>query len=412
VDRRAQRRLSRREGVREGLTIVLASIAAFAAGAGALSLLRGGDHESTAVVSGGHSSEPTRSRELARRALDAAGAGKEGAGALLDRLEVERRPGGDLAFTVRAAEPAAARRLAASYARAYVAALAPGTAARAGPAGPSRRDRGTASAATGGAALGLLAGLLLALVREALDVRRTSSRSIAARLGFEELGRVPEAPGEVEDAYRLAALEAPQGAAARAYAQLGARVAEEARAASARVVLVCGTVAADHGEQVAAGLGAALAAAGRRVAVVELDSTRPMLRRQFALARGPGATELARGETTLDEALAPVPGVSGLAVLPAGAESSEEAGRPPGTVLDALRERFDLVVVAGPPLLRRGDGAVAGADALLLAVDLRRIRHSRRPRLERVLEDVDVPVLGFVLLASTNGAPGLSESRA
>ncbi|MGH2745193.1 MAG: hypothetical protein ACRDN8_22435, partial [Thermoleophilaceae bacterium] len=98
----AHRLRSRREGVGAGLTIVLASIAAFAAGATALALLRSGDWESTAVVSGAPTSEPARSLGVARRALAAAGAGREGAGALLDHLEVERRTGGDIAFTVSA----------------------------------------------------------------------------------------------------------------------------------------------------------------------------------------------------------------------------------------------------------------------------------------------------------------------
>jgi Mrp family chromosome partitioning ATPase len=411
VDGSAQRKPTRREGVREGLTVVLASVAAFTAGATALSLLRDGDYESTALVSGAPSGEPAPSLGVARRAVDAAGASRGTAGALLDHLKVEQRLGGEVAFKVRAEEPATARRLAASYARAWVDALPRRAEARAGPAGLARRRRDTARAALTGAAIGLLAGLLLALAREGIDVRRSSSRSVAARLGLKELGQVPERPGEMEEAHRLPALESPERAAAEAYARLGARVAAEAREASARVVLVCGTVATDYGEQVAAGLGAALAAEGRKVAVVELDPERPMLRRLFALARRPGAAEIARGETTLDEALTPVQAVSGLHVLAAGAGFPVGSG-PAAAVLDALRERFDFVVVAGPPLLGDGETAVAGADALLLAVDLRRTRYSRRPRLERVLGGLDVPVLGFVLMASTSSGAELSAPRA
>jgi polysaccharide biosynthesis transport protein len=352
---------------------------------------------------------PAHSSEAARRALAAAGAGRERAGELLDHLSAERQAGGRVALTVTAEESAAARRLAASYARAWAQGLPERARARAGPAGPARRDRDVLRAALIGAAAGLLAGLALALVREVLDVRRTSSRSIAARLGLEELGRVPEAPVDVEEAYRVPALEATEGAAAKAYAELAARVAVDAEAAAVRVILVCGAVAEDHGEQVAAGLGAALAGGARRVAVVELDPARATLRRQFALARRPGVTEVAGGETTLDDALTPVQGVSGLCVLAAGAASVTVGGSPSGSMLEALRERFDLVVVAGRPLLRDGGAAVAGADALLLAVDLRRTRHSRRPRLERVLERIDIPVLGFGLSSAgsalANGSP-------
>jgi succinoglycan biosynthesis transport protein ExoP len=396
-----------REGFREGLTIVAASVAAFAAGAAGLSLVRGSEGwESTAVVRQAPAGEPLRSAAVARRALDAAGARGERAGELLDHLSAARS-GGAAEFTVRAEEPAAARRLAGSYARAWAADVRPSSFS--GPSTPVRTDRDTARAALIGAAIGLLAGLLLAFLRELLDVRRTSSRNVAAGLGLAELGRVPEVGQGVEDAYRLPALESTDRFAVKANERLAARVAGAARAKSARVVAVRGTVAEDRGEQVAAGLAAALASEGRRVAIVELDPSRPTLRRQFALARREGAAEVCRGEATLDEALAPVQGLGGLSVLTAGAGTALESDTA-DDLLGALRKRFDMVVVAAPPLLagaRRADGrtsaggrALAGVDALVLAVALRRTRRSRRPRLERVLAGLDVPVLGFVLMAS------------
>jgi len=404
-----QGRLMRREGVREGVTLVIASIVACAAGGAALSLLREPDHQATVVVAGAPAAAPGYSTEAARRALAAASAPGEDAEDLLDHLQAERRPGGRIAFTVSADEPDAARRLARWYARAWVQTLPARQGARERTAGPARRDRDVLGGALIGAAAGLLAGLLLAVLREALDVRRTSSRSVARRLGLEELGRVPEAPAGIEEAYGVPALEDPEGPAARAYAHLAARVARLADAAGARVILVCGTVAEDHGEQVAAGLAVALAGVGRSVAVVELEPVKPTLRRQFALPRHPGLAEVARGACTLDEALAPVDAEGRLHVLTAG---TGEVGRG-GTaeaVLDALRERFDTVVVAGPPLLR--DGEPAQGQAMLLTVGLRRVRHSRRPRLERALAAIDLPVLGFVLVASASDDARLSAPRA
>ena len=52
-----------------------------------------------------------------------------------------------------------------------------------------------------------VAGLLLVLVREAFDVRPTSSRSLAPRVGGVALGHVPGIPEEVERAHVVAALE-------------------------------------------------------------------------------------------------------------------------------------------------------------------------------------------------------------
>jgi Mrp family chromosome partitioning ATPase len=407
-----------REGLREGLTILAASVAACASVAAGLSLTRASEEwESTAVVRGAPAAEPLRSAAVARRALDTAGAGRQEAGELLDHLSASRS-GGEVAFAVRADEPEAARRLALGYARAWAAdAGSPAAASQAQPARQANRDRATARAALAGAAIGLLAGLVLAFLRERLDVRRTSSRSVAASLGLAELGRVPEVPKGVEEAYRLPALESPDGFEAKAYGRLAARVVSTARLRSGQVVAVCGVVADDRGEQVAAGLAAALESEGRRVAVVELDPSRPALRRQFALARRPGAAEVSRGEATIEEALAPVQGLDRLSVLTAGAGPAPE-GEAAEELVGALRKRFDVVVVAAPPLLpgaSRG-GGLAGVDALVLAVALRRTRRSRRPRLERALEDVGLPVLGFVLMASAGesrpAAPLASAQRA
>jgi Mrp family chromosome partitioning ATPase len=400
----------RREGLREAVTILVGSVAACVAGAMGLSMLRGDEGwESTATVRGAPTGEPLRSATTAARALHAAGARGEGPGALLDHLSAARPSRGAVAFTVRADGPAAARRLAAGYARAWADAaversressdtVAP-AAPRPATAKPVRVDRGTPRAALIGAGVGVLVGLLLAFLRERIDVRRTSSRIMAARLGLGVLGRVPEVPEVVEEAYRVAAVESPESAAAEAYELLAARIVRAASDASAGVVAVCGTVAEDRGEHAAAAVAATLAAEGRRVAVAELDPSCPVLRRQFALSRRPGAADVARGDATLDEALAAVPGLKGLAVLTAGAGPAPDP-EAADDLVEALRRRFDLVILAARPLLAGGRAALEGVDAVVIAVALRRTRNSRRTPLERVLEDIDTPVLGFVLMAS------------
>jgi hypothetical protein len=383
--------------------MLLAVIAACAAGAAALALLRGGEYEATAKVTGAASLEGARSEALARRALDAAGARGEPATALLEHSEVERAADGELAFTVRADGPAAAQRLAASYAREFAESSSP--TARAAPAGPAGRTGDILPAALVGAGVGLLAGLLLALVREALDVRRTSSRTIASRLGSRELGRVPDVPHALEDIFRLAAREDTE--AGSAYRPPAAAVAEEAARESAKVLLVAGTVPEDNGEHVAANLAVALAELGHGVAIVELDPGRPVLRRFFALERGPGMADVLRDEVALDDALSRVRDVDRLAVLTAGNAEGRDS-ESPDAVLEALGALFDFVLVCGTPLLRRGRVPLPHADALVLAVHLHRVRHSRRPRLERLMRGLGVPVLGFVLVGARAAPPVVS----
>jgi polysaccharide biosynthesis transport protein len=232
-------------------------------------------------------------------------------------------------------------------------------------------------------------------------VRRTASHAVATHLGLRELGQVPANPGAPDQAYRLPALEDPAGAAAAAYRD----AADAVGAHEWKALAVCGTVAGDRAEHVAAGLAVALAAEDRKAVVVELDPERPALRRLFALPRRPGLAEIAREEAALHDGLAPVPGVPGLEVLGAGA-GRLPPGEAAGRVLEALRERFDRVVMAGPPLLGPDGGTPAGADAVVLVVALERIRHSRRPRLERLMRGLRAPVVGYVLVAPAGSADG------
>jgi tyrosine-protein kinase len=235
----------------------------------------------------------------------------------------------------------------------------------------------------------------VAFGREALDIRRTSSRTVGARLGTRELGHVPGAPQEPDDAYRVPTLDDPDGATAALYRSVAERLAEEAERASARVIVVTGAVEDDHGEQVAANLAVALASAGARVAIVETDSGRPVLRRLFALERGPGLGEVFSGRVALEEALAPAPGLDRLMVLTAG---EGPMAAPLETVLESLRATFELVIVCSPPLLRpRRRSALPPADGVLLAVNLHSVRRSRIVELRRRLRGVRL--LGSVIVS-------------
>ena len=394
---------SRREAFGPTLVVLLAAVAACAAGAVGIALLGGGHGWSASAAARGLDRDAiagARNAAVARRALERAGASGADAGELLDNSAVGSGGQGVLVVTVEADRAPAARRLATAYA-AVLADGAPG--ARVSAAGPAdKKSGGLAGTALIGAGVGLVAGFALALLRERLDVRRSSSRRLERRLGLERLGAVPGAPaGPI--AFGLPVLEEPGGAEAVAYEELSVAVQREAGASA---LLVAGTVEGDEGPRVAAGLALALARRGRTVALLELDPAAPALRRLFALERGAGMADVLRGEIELGGALAPVPGTPELAVLTAGDAAGPGGGDPAGpdvpapraaAVVADLRRRFDVVIAAGPPLLSAAPPP-RGLDGLLVAIHLGRVRHSRRPLVERALGEVGMPVLGFVLV--------------
>lgn len=114
---------------------------------------------------------------------------------------------------------------------------------------------------------------------------------------------------------------------------------------------------------VAVNLAHVLAAAGRRVLLVDCDLRRGHLHRQLGFERKPGVSEVVSGDTLLDDALREA-SVPGLSLLPTGRIPPNPAELLSSQRFEALlRElsaRFDLVIVDTPPLL-------AVTDAVLVA---------------------------------------------
>jgi tyrosine-protein kinase len=170
-----------------------------------------------------------------------------------------------------------------------------------------------------------------------------------------------------------------------------------------------------------ANLAVALARAGRRVVLVDLDLRRPFLDRFFQLD-GPGVTQVALKHATLDRALAtiaitdanaetrngngnghskPIKGV--LEVLPAGPippDPGEFVATPAlAGILEELRDRFDVVLIDAPPALAVGDAMTLSAkvDALVVVTRVKTVRRQMMNELGRLLGTVPTDVLGFVL---------------
>jgi Mrp family chromosome partitioning ATPase len=180
-------------------------------------------------------------------------------------------------------------------------------------------------------------------------------------------------------------------------------------------------------------LALALARAGRRVVLVDLDLRKPGIGRLFGLEFRPGLTDVAIERVGLDEALvnvglpssaptqfasrrgararafseAPVAsaaeGQGSLSLLPAGflpANPGELVGtQAVANILANLRERADFVLVDAPPLLAVSDAVTLSrrVDALFVVVRLGMVDRPVLRELSRQLEANPARKLGFVL---------------
>ncbi len=273
-----------------------------------------------------------------------------------------------------------------------------------------------------GLALGLIVGIGLALLWEALDTRVRSAEDIEQRLGLPLLARLSRPSRSLQRKNALAMVAHATGHQAESFRMLRTSIDFVNLDRGARVIMVTSALDREGKSTTIANLAVAFARTGRRVVLVDLDLRRPALARFFGLRGREGLTNVALGECSLDDAIKYV------AVEPEGAAGSSSvngngggaiegvlelllAGPPPpgasefaasnavGEILNELRERADLVLVDAPPLLQVGDAVTltARVDALFVVTRLKTLRRPVLKELARVLEACPGEKLGFVL---------------
>jgi succinoglycan biosynthesis transport protein ExoP len=276
-----------------------------------------------------------------------------------------------------------------------------------------------------GALLGLVLGVGLAFLANALDNRARSAQEVADALGMALLARVPEPPRRLRKRNRLAMLNDRPGEAGEAYRKLRTNFDFANLTASARTVLVTSAVEKEGKSTTAANLAIAMARGGKRVVLVDLDLRRPILAEFFGLEGRPGITEAVLGRVSLSQALAKVglPGISQrdpattngnaaaaghgcLQVLPAGTvppDPAEFVGtRGLAEMLLQLRELADVVLVDTPPLLPVSDAMTLSSeiDGVVLIARAGAVHRGMLSEVQRLLSSVPATKLGFVLTNS------------
>jgi polysaccharide biosynthesis transport protein len=274
-----------------------------------------------------------------------------------------------------------------------------------------------------GFALGLILGIGFAFLREALDTRVRSAEEVGESLGLPLVARLPEPPRRLRREDRLTMLVEPNANHAEAFRMLRTNLDFVRIDREVRTIMVTSAVENEGKSTTAANLAVALARAGQRVGLIDLDLRKPFLHRFFDLDPQPGLTQVALGHTTLREALVSVPIVADptrnpaldwngngaarvegvLEVLPAGPippNVDEFLGsRVVADILGQMRSRVDVVIIDSTPLLVVGDAMTltGSVDGLLVVARLNLVRRPMLRELHRVLEASPAQKLGFVI---------------
>jgi polysaccharide biosynthesis transport protein len=270
-----------------------------------------------------------------------------------------------------------------------------------------------------GGILGLLVGVGIVFVRDALNPRVRSPADIEESLGLPLLGRLYEPPRSLRKRHELAMIATPDAPETEAFQLLATNIEFANLDRGAKSFMIASANRGEGKSTTIANLAVTFARSGKRVVLVDLDLRRPVLHRFFRLEGRAGITNVTLGRAWLDDTLVRVPlaehsvedlggGVNdelggALEVLPAGELPSNVSeflhSQALSDVLARLETRADLVLVDAPAMLAVSDAinVTQKVDALIV---LTRVPTVRRPALEelrRLLDNAPVTKLGFVV---------------
>lgn len=221
-------------------------------------------------------------------------------------------------------------------------------------------------------------------------------------LGLPNLGLIARLGPKSNDD-RLVVVSDPRSPSAEAFRALRTNIQFASVDRPLHVLLVTSAGPSEGKSTIAANLSAALAQAGKRVALLDADLRRPSQHRIFKMPNQSGLTHsLIQDKFALNGLLRPTP-VDDLRIMvsgdlppnPAELLGSNRVGR----LLDELKNEVDIVIVDTPPCLVVTDAVALSkrADGVLVVVETGKTRRSALEQSVKTLQQVDANVLGVVL---------------
>jgi len=255
-----------------------------------------------------------------------------------------------------------------------------------------------------GALLGLALGIGYAVVRHMLDRRLRDPRDIERETGVPVVGTLPIDKG-LSGERGIADFDSQHSASAplaEAMRELRTNLQFMDVDNPPRAIVVTSSLPGDGKSTMAANLAVSLAAAGRRVVLLDCDLRRPMVASVFGLPEGAGLTDVLAGRAELDDVVHNIGAGRNLAVIAAGRvppNPSEVLGSNRMHALIRSLTEHALVIMDSPPLLPVTDAAVlsTAADGALVVVNAGKTTYDMLHKALENLGKANARPLGIVL---------------
>jgi succinoglycan biosynthesis transport protein ExoP len=254
-----------------------------------------------------------------------------------------------------------------------------------------------------GALFGLVVGIGGAVLRHALDYRIRDGEDASVTAGAAVLGRIAEHGREMPPVM----MSDPLSAGAEGYRALRANLEALRAEHDLRSVVVSSAVAAEGKTDVVANLGIALAQARERVVVVDANLRSPRLGELLEVRSSIGLSDLlaigAPVELALRRQPTAPPEAAPLEIITSGSRRPNPSELLDSEAFDgalqALTERFDLVIVDSPALLAVADAAALArrASGVILVARAGSTSTDELQAARQALRTVEGRMLGVVL---------------
>ncbi|MDP9423667.1 MAG: polysaccharide biosynthesis tyrosine autokinase [Pseudomonadota bacterium] len=231
-------------------------------------------------------------------------------------------------------------------------------------------------------ALATVAGLLLALfvgsAREGMQQLVRSPEEMELAFNLPTLGVIPFEAGQTHTDFRLKSWRSTQ---AEAYHSIAVALEQAAGGVLPKTLLITSSSASEGKSTTAVGIARSITAMGRAALLIDGDLRHPSLREFFGPDERPGFAEILRGVATAPQTIQQNE-ENGFDIVPAGQMLSTPfsllASQHMQEALRQLSEKYDTVIIDGPPILGLADAVLLArsVEAVLVVVEANRLHRS------------------------------------
>lgn len=267
--------------------------------------------------------------------------------------------------------------------------------------------------------LGIVLGVLLAFIQEALDSSIKSPEEVEMLIAAPALAMIPSRTqfrerllvsrsGEKEDhkgnvLLNFPLLQSSTSALSEAYRALRTSVLLSLASRAPQAVLVTSASAGEGKTSTAVNLALALAQCGSSVVLIDCDLRKPTIARLLETDNHHGMSTYLTGNDKIEDVMHPYPHQSNLWVIPSGPTPPNPAELVSSPLMEALvrelRGRFTHIIIDSPPLLAVTDATILStiSDGTVLVVESGVTPKKLVGRARKALDAAGARLLGVAL---------------